>query len=686
MTVAVAAAARASRARAPLVLAGLAALLLAAALADVLLGPAGVAPGRALRFLFAPDGSLDANVVQSVRLPRAVAGAAAGAALGVAGVLLQVAVRNPLAEPGTIGVNAGAGLAVTVASVAGLSLGPLTTVPLALAGGLLAAALVLSLSRAGDPLRLVLAGVAIALVLAAMEDALRVLFKEGSAGLFVWGAGSIEQTGWAPVRPLAPAIPALIAVTMLLGRDLDALALGDDAAESLGVRAGHTRLVAIVGGVLLASVAVSLAGPIAFIGLAAPHLARRLGIERHHARMLTAALAGGALLLGADAVALAISGEGLAAGIVATICGAPLLVLVARRVPVQASTLILGPGRARRRWPRSQATTLDPAEVGHGRRLRPAAGAALATTTLVLALLAALGTGEVTLGPADVVRGALGQGEWAFVVQDLRLPRALVAAVAGAGLGTCGAILQGATRNPLAAPEILGVTGGATVGAVALLLFVDASQEALALTAFAGGIAALALVTALAPRDLDPARVALIGVAIASACTAIVHVMLLNAGLDATKGVIFLAGSTYAEGWRDLAALGALTAVGGAAGWLLARRLDVLATSDDVAAALGVPPARTRLALIGIAAVLAAGAVATVGAIGFVGLMAPHAARLLVGPGHRRAIPAAAVCGATVLLLADLAGRSVLSEARELSSGLVTAVIGAPLLLALLRR
>jgi ABC-type Fe3+-siderophore transport system permease subunit len=665
---AVAVAGRASLTRAPLAFGALAVALAAAALADLMLGPAGVAPADALRYLFAPDGSLESEFVQAVRLPRAVAGAAAGAALGVSGVLLQVAVRNALAEPWTIGVNAGATLAVTVAAVVGFSLGPLTTVPVALVGGLLAAALVLSLARVGDPLRLVLAGVAVTLALSALAEMLRLTLENQDAGLFLWGAGSIEQTGWDAVRLLAPAVPVLVFATALLGRDLDALALGDDAAESLGIPAGRTRLVAIAAAVLLAAVAVALAGPIAFVGLAAPHVARRLGIDRHRGRVLGAALAGAALLLGADAVALALGGEGLTAGVVATICGAPLLIAAARRVPVHPSPVALrSPARRRRR------------------RLGPVAGVTVAAVALLIALVGALAIGELMIGPADVVNGLFGRGQWSFVIWELRLPRALVAAVAGAALGICGLILQGTARNPLAAPEILGVTGGASIAAVTLLLFVEASPEVIAVAGFAGGVTALALVAALAPRDLDPARVALIGVAVAAASAGIVHVLLFNAGLQYTHGAIFLVGSTYAEGWADLAPLVPLVAVAGTLGWVLARRLDAIASGDDVAAALGVPPVRTRLVLIALAALLAAGAVATVGAVGFVGLMAPHLARVLVGPGHRISLPVAAACGATILLLADLVGRSIMPEAREIPSGLVTAMIGAPLILVLLR-
>jgi ABC-type Fe3+-siderophore transport system permease subunit len=727
----------------------LAAAALAAALAVVALGPAQVEPWRALGLLLAPDGSADSDLVGSVRLPRAVAGLVAGVAFGASGALLQTVVRNPLAEAGTLGVGAGAWLAVAIAGVSGVTLGGLASVPFAFAGGLLAAVLALAVAGGlrADPVRLVLAGVAIALACSAGVAALQVLFEQRTAGMFLFGAGSLEQPGWAPVRALAPAVPLLLLPALVLARDLDALDLGDDAAAGLGVRPGRVRLWAGLVAVALAAVAVSLAGPIAFVGLAAGHFARRAGLLAHRSALPVAALAGGAMLPASDAVALLLGGSTVPAGVVCTALGAPLLIAIARRAPVRAAAVAPRPRarvkprarvnpragskprarveprarvnlragskprarvepRARvnlragskpraRVEPRAGAHAALDANARTGRlaaeRARaiaasPAGGVAVALLAVVLALVAALGVGEVALGPGEVVRGLLGRGDSALIVQELRLPRALVAATAGAALAVCGAVLQGAARNPLAGPELLGVTGGAALSAVALLTLADPGSLALGLGAFAGALAALALVAALTPRRLEPERVALVGVAVAGAALAVVHVLLLRAGPEVTEGVVFLAGSTYAEGWSDLAALAPALAAGLVLAWLAGRRIDALGAGDELATALGVAPARTRAALLALAAALAAAAVATVGAVGFVGLMAPHAARLLVGPAHRMVVPVAALLGAALLLVADLIGRSALDASREVPSGVVTALLGAPLLLALLRR
>ena len=247
-------------------------------------------------------------------------------------------------------------------------------------------------------------------------------------------------------------------------------------------------------------------------------------------------------------------------------------------------------------------------------------------------------------------------------------------------------LLQGTVRNPLAGPEILGVMGGASLAAICALVLLAPGSGGIAAAAFVGGLAALAIVFAAAPRTLDPVRIALIGVAIASACDALSDLLLLVAGPQASQGLVLLNGSTYAQGWGDLRTLAPLVVLGGIVAWMSARPLDALGAGDDMAISLGVPAKRTRALLLVASGLLAAAAVATVGNIGFIGLMAPHAARLLVGPEHRRCLPVAAVLGAAFLLVADLLGRSVLAGSYELPSGLVTAILGGPLLLLLLRR
>jgi iron complex transport system permease protein len=242
-------------------------------------------------------------------------------------------------------------------------------------------------------------------------------------------------------------------------------------------------------------------------------------------------------------------------------------------------------------------------------------------------------------------------------------------------------------RNPLASPELVGITGGASVGAFCVLL-VDsgAPLELLPFAAFAGGMTALVLVLALAgPRRTSPARLALVGLAVTGACAAVTALMVLRAHPGTSVAVAWLAGSTYASGWHELALLAVPAAVLLPLAFASVRGLDLLALGEDQARALGLPVARARTLLLVLGAALAAAAVAVAGAIAFVGLVAPHLARLIAGGEHRRLLPAAVLIGMVLLAAADAIGRTAFAPT-ELPSGLVVALLGAPYLAWLMLR
>jgi iron complex transport system permease protein len=262
-------------------------------------------------------------------------------------------------------------------------------------------------------------------------------------------------------------------------------------------------------------------------------------------------------------------------------------------------------------------------------------------------------------------------------------------------------------HNPIAEPSIIGVTGGASVGAVAsLMLAPHAPGWVLPLAALAGGVAATVLLLVAAGRwtggsgrgggwpgrrrwpsaglTLDPTRVVLVGIGVGALCTAVVAVLAMQAQLAVNRALTWLAGSTYGRGLDDLRWLVVPVAVGVVL-VAVARSLDLLAYGEDTPRALGLGLGRARLSVLMCGAVLAAGAASVVGAVGFVGLVAPHSARALVGPSHRRLIPVAALFGAVLVVAADVVGRTVLAP-REIPVGLVVALVGAPYLAWLLRR
>ncbi len=612
-----------------------------------------------------------AAVIEGSRLPRWEAGIFAGAALGAAGVLLQGATRNPLAEPGLLGIGAGAQVALAVVAITGWDAAGYPRGFVALAGALVAAALtfLVASSTGAGPARLILAGTAVALLFGSVAATLQLVDEQATAGLFFWGQGSLAPSTSARLFSALPFLVAGAALAVALSRRLDLLALGDQRSTAMGATAGRTRLFATLAGVLLTAAAVTVTGPIGFVGLLAPHAARALGARRHAALLPASALLGAALVLVADGLTREVGraaglGE-LPVGVLTALVGAPFLLLLAWRV----------------------AGGAPPRDVGHldvGHVPFPAAMAGTLVAA-VLVWLACLCLGSRSVSPADLAAVLTGGGSDGLrsVVVDGRLPRSVVAAAAGAALAVAGCLLQGVTRNPLAAPSTLGIVAGGTAGALTLALaFPAAPIELMPWAAFVGAVIAIGVVLLVA-RTGDPNRLVLVGVAVTAFATAIVSLVVVSHQLRLAQALSWLSGSTYGRGWSDLVVLAPFLVVLIPLAWTLGRRADLLAIDDDVAAALGVRPRRTRLVLIGVATLLAAAAVSVVGAIAFIGLIAPQLARLVSGPVHRRSILLSAVVGATLLVVADALGRWVLAP-RELPAGLVVALLGTPVFLGLL--
>jgi iron complex transport system permease protein len=273
------------------------------------------------------------------------------------------------------------------------------------------------------------------------------------------------------------------------------------------------------------------------------------------------------------------------------------------------------------------------------------------------------------------------------IVWELRVPRILTAAAVGAGLALSGAVMQAVTRNPLADPFLLGLSAGASLGAVAVLVL--GVTVLLAPAAFLGALAALVatLVIARSTGSLTPSRTVLAGVAVSSLAAAITSLVIFwTASGDSYREILgWLLGSLAGARWPAVAiAIGALVVIGGPL-MLTGRTLDAFAFGETAAASLGVSVNRTRWLLLIATALLTGAMVSVSGSIGFVGLVLPHAIRLLVGSANRRVLPLSALLGAVFLVLADTVARSAF-DPRELPVGIVTAIVGAPLFVLLLAR
>ncbi len=296
---------------------------------------------------------------------------------------------------------------------------------------------------------------------------------------------------------------------------------------------------------------------------------------------------------------------------------------------------------------------------------------------------AGLSVGEVT----SIVVGHLG-GTAADVtpirdgiVWDLRLPRTLLAVLCGAGLGLCGAIMQSLLRNPLADPFVLGISSGASTGAVLIVILgVGSGVIGLSSGAFIGAVISFALVLLLAhAAGGTPDRVILAGVAATQLFSALTSfIVITSADPEQTRGVMFwLLGSLGGADWLDVALCAAVVAVGLVVCLTHSRALDAFAFGEDAAASLGVNVWRVRVTLLLATALMTAVIVSVAGAIGFVGLVLPHAARALVGSNHRRLLPASALIGSIFLVWVDAVARTAIAP-QELPAGVVTALVGVP--------
>ncbi len=630
-------------------------LMLGLIIAELVVGSGNVALSDVLQAPLRPQ-SLAQIIIETIRLPRALAAVLVGAALATAGAVMQTVLRNPLAAPDILAVTSGAQLALVVASLLLPFAFPgflATILGGAIGGGL---CLLVGGGLRAQPVRLALAGVAISLAFSALSSAIVLMADDRASGVLMWSSGLLEQSGWTKVASLAPAIFGGILLLALLGRQFDVMALGNDMASGLGLGKAPA-IIGLLATVVLSGAAVSIAGPIGFIGLAVPNFLRAVGFHKHGILLPAAALLGAIALLAADVAAQLLSSNSaiIPTGVFAACFAAPVLILVLRRI---------------------RGETRTRANVVSEKVLFP-------RKTVLYSVLAGLIAAAFLLGLffGDGVAGW--QTDW-NTVYALRMPRVLIAMGAGALLACAGLLLQLVTRNPLSGPETLGLSQGAALAGLAgLLIGVVPGSPLFALLAVVGAGLVVLCISLLSTR-MSPERTALTGIAVAASLAAVSTVIVIEAKLQVAEALSWLAGSTHGRNWHDVAVL---------APWLivipllmmLARWFDILAMGRDEAESIGLNTTSARIWTMLLASLAVAGAVATVGAIGFVGLIAPHAARLCGGARYRQLVPVTALLGAILTAFADMFGRTLIAP-QEIPAGIVTAFIGAPLFILLLRR
>jgi iron complex transport system permease protein len=610
--------------------------------------------------------ALDRILLLHALLPRAATAVLCGAALGLSGALLQRVLRNPIADPSTLGIAAGAQLALTLAITWAPALVAASREGVALAGGAAAAGAVLALGwkRGLDPVTVVLSGMVISMTAAALSAFAVLARGEYLMSLFIWGAGSLSQQSWDAPVTIGIRLAAGALAAMLLLRPLAILGLDDAGARSLGVGLLTTRLMVILLAVWLAATVTAEVGIIGFIGLAAPAFARLAGARTPRQILLVAPIAGAVVLSITDSV-VQLAGSGFAdlapTGAATALLGGPLLLWLLPRV------------RAADRLPAELDMPLANLEPRHGNAMALLAMAAGA------AILAALFIGR---GPDG---WSIATGELFAELLPFRAPRIVAAGAAGIMLAAAGTLMQRITANPMASPELLGIGAGSGVGLAAVLFLFSFPDPVLMMAGMAAGALAtlMVMLTMSARSGFGPERLLLAGIAVGAFCMAILTTVLAGGGMRAYALLVWMSGSTNRVGpFEAWTAIGAALVLAGPL-FVFGRWLDILPLGADVGRGIGLPVSRARLVLALFAAGLTAISAFIVGPLSLVGLLAPHLAARF--PRGRRRLAAAMLIGATLLIVADWLSR-VVAFPYQVPVGLFAALIGGPYLLRLLRQ
>ena len=602
-------------------------------------------------------------------LPRMATALMCGAALSLSGILLQIALRNPLASPTTLGVSAGAYLALVLASLFAPALIAFSRDIVAAAGSLVAAGAVFALVSRRDfsPVTLVLGGLVVSLYCGAAATLLVLLNDRYLASLFIWGAGSLSQQSWVIPLGLAPKLGILMIAAAFLVRPLAVLSIGDDTAKALGASPARLRFLTVALAVGLAAIVTSAVGVIGFIGLAAPALARLSGARTVTSQLVWSTLIGAALLFLTDNAIQVLAGQFanyIPTGAVTALVGSPLLLLLLRRT--RSLSVPASPPYSVARW----------------------------SLPLPITVCAGILV-PVTLGLASLLIGKSAGNSWELIffnpafemVIELRLPRVASAVAAGVVLAVAGVILQRLTGNDMASPEVLGVSSGAMLGLAFGVFFLAPGQTgALVGTASIGALAIMALILFLNRRNgFQAERMVLAGIAFTALLDAFIGALAATGDLRSLLLLRWMSGSTYGASTSSAVLLVGLSVVLVGAALIFVRWIDLLVLGGEMAGSLGVRVRAARASLFGLAGLLTAAATISVGPLSFIGLMAPHIARQLGFHGARAQILASASAGASLMLLADFIGRYGYFP-YEMPAGLISALVGTPFLMLLLSR
>lgn len=602
----------------------------------------------------AHDQAFELIVFTQVSLPRLVMALVIGATLGCIGSLFQQLTQNRMMSPLTLGTSSGAWLGLILLNVTAPTWVGELSLFFAMFGALAAMGLVLAIVGLDNlnGLPVILAGMAINLLLGAVATAIILLNNQYAENLFIWGAGDLGQNGWEQVIWLVPKLSPLLLIFIFAPRLLTILSIGSEGAAARGLNVASTFFVLLSMGVWLVSVSITSVGVISFVGLIAPNIARYFGFFKARYELLSASLVGAILLCTTDTLATFLgqwSADMIPTGTATAVIGAPALILIARR-QIRAQ---------------DQLFFSLPKGAEFISRLTFPLLSLLAVVLICLMLFVDL---SLDVGYFTVPDNF----EW-----NLRYPRILTAISAGAGLSVAGVVLQRCVYNPLASPDILGVSAGAVLALIASSLVMGYSIHATSpwVALLGSGIALGVLLMLGRKHQFAPSMVILTGISLTAVLDAFVQFALSRVGEGKYVLLGWLSGSTYRV--ESSAAITLMMVVFSCSSLaiLLHRWITLIATGRSFALARGLNVSLAYTMLLILVAVLCASVTTTMGPVAFVGLLAPHIAVMLGAKQVKHQLTMSVFIGAALMLFADLLGQTLVYPA-QLSAGTLVSIIG----------
>ncbi|EGV1829173.1 Fe(3+)-hydroxamate ABC transporter permease FhuB [Vibrio parahaemolyticus] len=588
------------------------------------------------------------------QLPRLSITLLVGAMLGLTGSLMQQLTQNNLTSPLTLGTSSGAWLALVIVNIWFVDWVADYSAFAAMAGALVAFGLIISIAgvRNMTGLPLVVSGMVINILLGSIATALIILNAQFAQNIFMWGAGDLSQYSWDWFEWLLPRSTVAIVILIVAPRILTLMKLGQEGAAARGLAVLPAFGALMVMGIWLVSASITAVGIISFIGLLTPNIARAMGARTPRDELISSMLLGAALLLITDSAAIYLSlllEETIPSGVAAAAIGAPALIWFTRKKLTATDQLNLSMSQGK--------TALSNAAVW---------GIA------VMGIIGILAYSFVTHGISGIEFAIPGEFQW-----QLRWLRMISAISVGVALSVAGIILQRIVYNPLASPDILGVSSGATFAIIITGVMVGSVLAAFNWgVAFLGSLTVLILLLIIGKRShFNPSNFVLSGIALSALLQALVQFALAQGSGESYKILLWLTGSTYRVTSTSALVLLIAVLVLLAIVLALSRWLTLISIGRAFSNARGLNPSSANTILLVIVALLCAFSTATVGPVSFVGLVAPHMAMMLGARKVKEQLFVGSLIGATLMVWADWLGQIAIYPS-QIAAGTLVAIIG----------